>query len=71
MLVEARTWEVLVGVNWRNDDTLDLQLDFGCDPRMDRPVTAVGPIHIVYHWGNPGHVPKIGYESDLPTETCR
>jgi hypothetical protein len=70
-LIEARSWEVLVGLHWRNDDTLDVQLDFGCDPRMDRPVTAVGPIHIVYHWGDPGHVPKTGYESDLSTETCR
>ncbi len=73
-LVEARTWEVLVGLEWRDDDTLDLQLDFGCKPEMARPVTAVGPIHIVYHWGDPGHVPNGGYESfrrrDLPPEPC-
>jgi hypothetical protein len=74
-LVEARSWEVLVGLHWRNDDTLDVQLDFGCEPQIEHPADVVGPIHIVYHWGDPGHVPKIGYESsrrrDLPPEPCR
>lgn len=73
-MVEARSWEVLVGLSWRNDDTLDVQLDFGCEPQMERPADVVGPIHIVYHWGDPGHVPKIGYETfrrrDLPPEPC-
>ena len=73
-LVEARTWDVLVGLKWANDDTLDLQLDFGCEPKMSKPVTAVGPIHIVYHWADTGHVPKIGYETfrrrDLPPQPC-
>jgi hypothetical protein len=73
-LLEARSWEVLVGLDWRNDDTLDVQLDFGCEPKMEHPADVVGPIHIVYHWGDPGHVPKIGYESfrrrDLPPEPC-
>lgn len=73
-LVEARSWDVLVGLNWRNNDTLDVQLDFGCEPQMERPADVVGPIHIVHHWGDPGHVPKIGYETfrrrDLPPEPC-
>jgi hypothetical protein len=73
-LVAARSWEVLVGLDWRDDDTLDVQLDFGCEPQMTHPVTNVGSIHIVYHWGDPGHVPKGGYESfrrrDLPPEPC-
>jgi hypothetical protein len=73
-LVEARSFEVLVGLHWRNDDTLDVQLDFGCEPQMEHPATAVGPILIVYHWGDPGHVPGIGYESfrrrDLPPKPC-
>jgi hypothetical protein len=73
-VVEARSFEVLVGLHWRNDDTLDVQLDFGCEPQMEHPATAVGPILIVYHWGDPGHVPGIGYESfrrrDLPPEPC-
>jgi hypothetical protein len=74
-LVESHSWEVLVGLHWRDDDTLDLQLDFGCGAQTSRPVTTVGPIHIVYHYGDPGHVPKIGYESfrrrDLPPEACQ
>lgn len=73
-LVDARSWEVLVGLKWRNADTLDVQLDFGCKPQMEPPVTVAGPIHIAYHWGDPGHVPKGGYESfrrrDLPPEPC-
>ncbi|MBV8736918.1 MAG: hypothetical protein JO007_06610 [Alphaproteobacteria bacterium] len=74
-LVETRSWGVLVGLKWRDDDTLDLQLDFGCRAQTSPQVTAVGPIHIVYHWGDPGHVPKVGHESfrrrDLPREPCR
>jgi hypothetical protein len=73
-LVEARSLGVLIGLNWRNDDALDLPLDFGCKPEMAQPVTVVGPIHIVYHWGDPGHLPKGGYESfrrrDLPPVPC-
>ena len=63
-LVESRSWEVLVGLHWQDDDTLDLQLDFGCEAHTSRPVADVGPIRIVYHWGDPGHVPKIGYETE-------
>ena len=73
-LVESRSWEVLVGLAWQDDDSLDLQLDFGCDARTSYPVATVGPIHIVYHYGDPGHVPKVGYETfrrrDLPAEPC-
>lgn len=73
-LVDVRSWEVLVGLKWRDDDTLDLQLDFGCKPQMPHPVTRVGSIRMVYHWGDPGDVPKGGYESfrrrDLPPEPC-
>ena len=74
-LVETRSWEVLVGLNWVDDNTLDLQLDFGCGAQMSPPVTLVGPIRVVYHWGDPGQVPKVGYETfrrrDLPPEPCR
>ncbi|MFZ3238307.1 MAG: hypothetical protein WA417_25805 [Stellaceae bacterium] len=41
---------------------------------MAPPVNQVGPIHIDYHWGDPGHVPTVGYETfrrrDLPPEPC-
>jgi hypothetical protein len=73
-LIETRSWEVLVGLDWQDDDTLDLQLEFGCDAHTNQPVTAVGPIHIVYHYGDPGDTPKHGYESfrrrDIPREPC-
>lgn len=73
-LVDPRSWEVLVGLKWRDDDILDVRLDFGCKPQMEPPVTITGAIRIVYHWGDPGHVPKGGYESfrrrDLPPEPC-
>jgi hypothetical protein len=73
-LVESRSWEVLIGLKWRDDDTLEVQLDFGCDPQTSRPVPTVGPIHIAYHYGDPGDVPKVGYETfrrrDLPPQPC-
>ncbi|HEU0157008.1 MAG TPA: hypothetical protein VFQ82_13120 [Stellaceae bacterium] len=73
-LIETRSWEVLIGLEWRGDDELDLRLDFGCGAETSRPVKAVGPVRIVYHWGDPGATPKIGYETfrrrDLPPETC-
>jgi hypothetical protein len=69
-LIDVRSFDFLVGLKWRNDDTLDLQLDFGCEPQMDPPITRVGPIHIVYHWGDPGYIPKGGYAGDPPPEPC-
>lgn len=73
-LVEAHSWEVQLGLHWRDNDTLDVKLGLGCDAQIEPPVTVVGPIHIVYYWGDPGHVPKGGYESfrrrDLPPEPC-
>ncbi len=73
-LVETRSWEVLIGLQWRNDNELDLQLDFGCGTETSAPVAAVGPIRVVYHWSDPRDTPKIGYESfrrrDLPPEKC-
>lgn len=74
-LIELRSWEVLAGLRWQDDDTLDLQLEFGCEAHTSRPVTAVGPINIVYHRGDRGHTPKVGYESfrrrDLPPGPCK
>jgi hypothetical protein len=74
-LVQSRSGEVLVGLKWRDDNRLDVQLDFGCYAHTSAPVTAVGPIHVAYHYGDPGHVPKIGYETfrrrDLPPEPCQ
>ncbi|HEY3908302.1 MAG TPA: hypothetical protein VGM07_00250 [Stellaceae bacterium] len=70
-LVDARSFDALVGLKWRNDDTLDLQLDFGCKPQMKPPVTQVGPIHIIYHWGDPGYIPRGGYADDPLSEPCR
>ncbi|HEU0156083.1 MAG TPA: hypothetical protein VFQ82_08430 [Stellaceae bacterium] len=53
---------------------LEPQLDFGGGAETSAPVTAVGPIRIVYHWGDPGDTPKVGYETfrrrDLPPEKC-
>jgi hypothetical protein len=73
-LLEAYSYEVLVGLHWENQDSLVLQLDFGCDGMHSSPVEAVGPIHILYRFGDPGHLPHPGYESarrrDLPREPC-
>jgi hypothetical protein len=73
-LIESRSSEVLVGLHWQDDDTLHLQLEFGCDARTSQPVTKVGPINIVYRFGDPGYTPKRGYESfrrrDMPRDPC-
>jgi hypothetical protein len=73
-LLEANSYSVLVGLKWRGDDILVLQLDFGCDGHNTEPVRKVGPIQIRYHFGDPGYTPKPGYESfrrrDLPAEPC-
>lgn len=73
-LIESQSWEVLVGLHWQGDDTLEVQLDFGCDAQTSRPVTRVGPIQVVYRFGDPGYAPKPGYESfrrrDIRREPC-
>ena len=73
-LLESSSWEVLVGLHWKDDDTLDLQLEFGCDAQTSGPVTKVGPINILYHFGDPGYTPKPGYETfrryDIPRRPC-
>jgi len=61
-LIESRSWEVLVGLHWQDDDTLEVQLDC-CDAQHSRPVTSVGPIQVVYRFGDPGYAPKPGCES--------
>jgi hypothetical protein len=74
-LIQSHSWDVLVGLRWRDDDTLVLQLDFGCGAKTTPPVTQVGSIHILYRFGDPGHVPKTGYETfrrrNLPPAPCR
>jgi hypothetical protein len=70
-LLESRSWEVLVGLHWKDDNTLDLQLEFGYDTQTSGPVTKVGPINVLYHFGDPGHTPKPGYESFRRRDTPR
>ncbi len=73
-LVEANSFDVSVGMKWRDDDHLVLRLDFGCDGNHTAPVDAVGRIHIAYQFGDPGYTPNRGYElfrrRDLPPEPC-
>jgi hypothetical protein len=73
-LVEANSYDILVGLKWQGNDNLVIQLDLGCDGNNAAPVQTVGPIHILYRFGDPGYTPKPGYESfrrrDLPPEKC-
>ncbi len=39
-------------MRWRNDDTLDVMLGFGCLTHMTHPIDAVGSMHIAYHFSN-------------------
>lgn len=43
-LMEAYSYDYLVGLNWQDDDTLVLQLDFGCDGHHSAGVQTVGPM---------------------------
>ncbi len=48
---------------------------FGCHPLLTTiSVATVGSIHIVYHYGDPGHTPKPGYEllrrREVPQKQC-
>lgn len=62
-LLEAYSYDFLVGLKWRDDDNLILQLDLGCDAHNTRPVARVGPIRILYDFGEPTHRSKQGYET--------
>lgn len=72
-LLEANSYDILVGLKWQDDDKLILQLDFGCDGTSSTPVEAVGPIHIIYRFGDPGYAPHPGYKSSPrpnPSQPC-
>lgn len=62
-LLEAYSYDFLVGFKWQDDDSLILQLDLGCDAHNTRPVARVGPIRILYDFGGSGQLPKAGYET--------
>ena len=51
-LVETDSFGVREHLQWKNDDTLEVTLGFGCLAHMTRPVQAVGSIHISYHFSN-------------------
>lgn len=62
-LLETYSYDLLVGLKWQDDDNLILQLDLGCDAHNTRPVARVGPIRILYDFGDSGQMPKVGYET--------
>lgn len=70
ILLVAESKNYLVGFKWRGDDRLVLQLDFGCRAQLSIPVEQVGPIHILYRFGNPGYSPPHGYAS-FPSDASR
>jgi hypothetical protein len=73
-LLEAHSYDVLVGLQWQNNDNLVVQVDFGCDGAHSAPIAVVGPIHIHYRFGDPGRLPPAGYETAPrpdPAQPCR
>lgn len=74
-LMEARSYAARVNPKWRSNDTLNLQLDFGCGAHLTPGVEAVGPIHIRYHFADAQGVPKLGGgssgRSNASGEPCR
>lgn len=73
-LLQANSYDIVVGLKWQDANKLVLQLDLGCDGNHTVPVETVGPIHILYRFGDPGYTSTPGYESfrrrDLPREPC-
>jgi hypothetical protein len=73
-LLRADSSDIVVGLRWQGDNQLLLQLDLGCDGNHTAPVETVGPVHILYRFGDPGYLPRPGYESfrrrDLPPVPC-
>jgi hypothetical protein len=62
-LLEAQSYELSVGLRWRDDDDLIVQLDLGCDGTHTTPVESVGSIRIHYQFGGPQHLPAAGHET--------
>src|SRR5262249_18470765 len=48
-LVETESFGVHKDLKWRDENRLDVTLDFGCMAHMTEPVTEVGSIRISYH----------------------
>jgi len=51
-LVESESFGIHEDLKWRNQDALDVTLDFGCVTHMTRPVDQVGSIRISYHFSD-------------------
>lgn len=51
-LVETQSFGVRNHLNWRNDDTLEVTLGFGCLTSATREVENVGSIRIYYHFSD-------------------
>ena len=49
-LLEIEGYGFRWDAKWRNEDTLDLNIGFGCVERVSRPVTTVGDIRIFYNF---------------------
>lgn len=64
-LLDGQSNDFSVGVKWRGNDTLEVQVDFGPNGKMGTPVRQIGPIHILYHFGGPDAVPAPDIEPNL------
>jgi hypothetical protein len=50
--VEIESFGIHKELKWRNEDALDVMLDFGCLTHVTRPVENVGSIRISYHFSD-------------------
>jgi hypothetical protein len=66
-LLEAWSADFSVGMKWQDNDTLELQLDFGLESQTTTPVDHVGSIHVQYRFDGKG---AIGDPTIEPFETC-
>jgi hypothetical protein len=51
-LVETESFGIHEDLKWKNEESLDVMLDFGCLTHTTRPVETVGSIRITYHFSD-------------------
>lgn len=67
-LITATSNAYSVGLKWRGNDLLEVQLDLGPNATHSPPVTHLGSITVLYRWGGPDAPPP---EADIdPYVSC-
>jgi hypothetical protein len=73
-LLSITSYGLRVGLVWRDERTLDVNLDFDCSAEHTVPIESAGPTQIRYHFGVRAKLPPHGYTvvpaHEVPQEPC-